>query len=459
MKEEGIEVTEALMEDIMHAKSIIREIYVFSAQFELLKSAEEKGMKVNLEEKRLLQNVVNSLLTQVKIINNSLPELIEKTPFFKELPTKSFKEQAGKQDIISLRYGHPSIEGSKQALLTIKRADKLRFLKELSFTEDSVKRLKKEYRMPKEQVEEFKKPSQYAKISNKLFSNISTQLMEKGYFKRIGGELRKSNLYFLSQTYISMAFFTSLIAFFVSIFILIFLLFFEFSLDSFLFIVRTTDPILKRLLYTFWIIFALPILTFLGFYYYPSTEKSSLAGKINQELPFVVIHMSAIAGSGIEPSKIFEIIVKSKEYPNTRKEIKKLLNEINIYGYDLVTALKNSARITSSKKLAELFKGLATTITSGGNLKEFLDKRSETLIFDYKLERENYTKTAETFMDIYITVVIAAPMMMTILLVVMGLVDLDLGISPKALSLLMVLGIALLNVIFLAFLHLKQPEA
>ena len=459
MKEENIEVAEALKGNIQHAQNVIRELYIFTSQAEILENAEDKGIMASVEEKRLLQNAINSLLIQIKIINNSLPEIIEKTPFFAELPTKSFKKGTKKQNLISLRYGHPTIGGSRDALLTIKRSDRLKFLKELTLTDESVKRLRKQYNLPKEKVEEFKKPSEYAKLSNRLFSNISTQLTEKGYFKGLGGELRKSNFYFLTHTYISMALLTSVIAFFIALFVLIFLFFFEFSLGSLFFFVRTADPIFQRLLYNFWIIFILPIVTFLGFYYYPSTEKSSISGKINQELPFVVIHMSAIAGSGIEPSKIFRIIVKSKEYPNTRKEIRKLINEINVYGYDLVTALRNSAKITSSKKLAEVFKGLATTITSGGNLKEFLEKRAESLVFDYKLEREKYTKTAETFMDIYISVVIAAPMIMTILLVVMGLIDLNLGISAKALSLLMVLGIALLNVMFLAFLHLKQPGA
>ena len=168
--------------------------------------------------------------------------------------------------------------------------------------------------------------------------------------------------------------------------------------------------------------------------------------------------MSAIAGSGVEPTKIFEIIVKSEEYPHTRKEIKKLLNKINLYGYDLVSALGESARLTSSSKLAELFKGLATTITSGGELTMFLDKRAETLVFDYKVEREKYNRIAETFMDIYISVVIAAPMMMTLLLVMMSLTGMSYGLTIQATSLIIILVIGLLNIFFLIFLHLKQPE-
>src|SRR3989344_1029985 len=148
-------------------------------------------------------------------------------------------------------------------------------------------------------------------------------------------------------------------------------------------------------------------------------EKKSSEGKINQELPFAVVHMSAISSSMIEPSKIFNIIISTKEYPALEKEFIKIQNEINIYGYDLVTALRNRSFNSPSKKLAELFNGLATTITSGGNLPVFFEKRSQSLLFEYRLDMEKQGKASETFMDIYISVVIASPMVLMLLLMMM----------------------------------------
>jgi flagellar protein FlaJ len=137
--------------------------------------------------------------------------------------------------------------------------------------------------------------------------------------------------------------------------------------------------------------------------------------------------------------------------------LKKVLNQVNVYGFDLVNALKNSARTTSSQKMAELFNGLATTISGGGNLVDFLDKRTETLLFDYKLEREKSTKNAETFMDIYISIVIAAPMIMMLLLILMGVSNINIGITTDVLTILMIAGVFLINLVFIVVLHLKQP--
>jgi len=428
----------ALKENIQYEKEIVREASLFLNQVYILESLGKQGFGVSKEERKLLVTTINSLMTQLKLLNSSLSEIIGTVSFFREFP-KEARRKIKKERLVSLKHGYPIKEG--EGLVTIKKEDRLKFLRELNLAEISVRRLKKEYTLPREKAEEFKRPSMYAKISNKLFSKLSAHLIEKGYFRKIGGELRKSNLYFLSQTYISMALFSGLLALVTSVFLLIVLLFFDLGFIKY-----------------FWIVLALPALTLVLFYFYPSTEGKSIAGKINQELPFVVIHMSAIASSGIEPTKMFGIIVKSEEYPNTRKEIKKFLNEINIYGYDVVTALRTSARATPSARLAELFKGLATVITSGGNLKDFLDKRAESLIFNYRMEREKYNKTSETFMDVYISVVIAAPMIMTMLLVMISLTGIPLGLSLGVITLLLLLGITLINVLFLIFLHSTQPK-
>jgi archaeal flagellar protein FlaJ len=167
--------------------------------------------------------------------------------------------------------------------------------------------------------------------------------------------------------------------------------------------------------------------------------------------------MSAISGSGIQPSEIFRIIGMSREYKYLRKEIRKILNQINLYGYDLVTALTNVSKTTPSQKLSELYSGLGTTIHSGGNLKEFFEKRAESLLLAYKIDREKYAKTAESFMDIYISVVIAAPMILMLLLIIMTIANFNIGFTTTQFTLLIIAALAFINIIFLTILHISQP--
>ncbi len=323
---------------------------------------------------------------------------------------------------------------------------------------ETIRRMKKPEKDKKKSKKEkgFRKPHKHVQIASKMFYSFSQKLIRKNKFKKIRRELVRSNLEFVPANYISFMLFITFVSFIVSLFILGFFLFFSLiALPPFL--IHTETPFFTRLLQTFWIPILLPIVAYFFMYFYPSMERGVLEAKIDRELPFATIHMSSISSSLVEPSKIFEIIVTTKEYPTISKEFTKLLNEINIYGYDLVSALKNIAFNSPSKKLAELFNGLATTITSGGNLPEFFEKRSQTLLLEHRLEREKQSKAAETFMDIYISVVIAAPMILMLLLIMMRVSGLGISLSTGMITIVMISGVTLLNVVFLIFLHLKQP--
>ena len=345
----------------------------------------------------------------------------------------------------------------KDAEKNLKQTESIKEHKEISRLEiDVIKRLKKRER--KVDRERMKGPSLYVKTANKLFSDISLSLYKKQTFVSLKKNLVQANLSFLPVSYISVILFTTLLSAIFAFGVFLFFLFFSISIN-FPFISFFEGDTLGRFVRISWILLVIPIGTFFIIYIYPSIEKKYIKNKINQELPFVAIHMSAIAGSMVEPSKVFEIITLTKEYPYTSKEFTKVINEINIYGYNLVNAIRQTAANTSSYKLSELLNGVATTITSGGSLEKFFEKKSQSLLFDYRLEREKYTRTAETFMDIYISVVIAAPMILMLLLLMIKISGLGIDLSTQTLTLLVVGGVSFVNFLFLTFLYLKQPES
>jgi len=436
-------------------------------EIEILREISNYNNRLNYasaSEIRLIEETISALKNNLKIVNASIPSLLNKTELIKKLPSANEymenKIEKGNQQESSKEFSYKKIEILKGAPVTIRKKDARKFMKQLNIAEENIKRLKKKKRKITYEVgsEGLKKSKGFMRLSNKFFLNTSQKLIEKGYFKSLFMELNRSNMEVLSQTYVSIMLFSSLLAFIFSIILFGFLMAFDLSIN-FPFIKFYEGNILSRILTIFWIPIVLPIATFIFLYFYPSSERKTLTKKIDNELPFAVIHMSAISGSGIEPTQIFKIIGLSNEYPNLRREIRKVLNQINIYGYDLVNALNNVSRTTPSKKLAELFNGLSTTITTGGNLKAFFEKRAETLLIEYKLEREKFTRVAEIFMDIYISIIIAAPMILMLLLTILNVAmpSLMFGISTLEASLIVVAVIALINILFLMFLHLKQP--
>ncbi len=430
-----------LKENIIQEKKTIEDV---NKILEKLKK-DEKNRKLYLQS-------LSSLMNHLKILNNAVPELLKEwSPIninvevenksgknsSKRLSSKKSKENKKKDKTLSVNYVSPTT--NKKSFVTLNKGDKEAFLKDLKLVEGNLSSLDK-IKKKEEKKASILKPNPFAKFSNKFFRRYSEKLVPK--FGSLSEDLKKANIRILLSTYISMALMSTAISLFLGV--LIFGILLAFSLDN---------------LVHLWIPIVLPGVTFLLFYIYPSGEASSVQKKISQELPFATIHMAAIAGSNIEPTKIFKIIAMSKEYQNIGTEIRKVISQVEVYGYDIVTSLKNVARRISNKKLAELFSGLATNIGTGGELKNYLEKKAENFLLDYRLERQKYSDLAGTFMDIYISILIAAPLVLMMMFIVMNVAGLGLGgLSLQALLLFSVVGIVIVNIIFIVVLNLKQPK-
>lgn len=396
----------------------------------------------------------NALLRQLALLNKAVPELLKENS-----PLKKFAGGIGKQvsvagkgnenkllkkpatatapDTVRMSYVPPSTK--EKRYITLNKTDKHSYLKELKLSEGNLISLKK-IKKGSSAGGDVHKSSSYARISNKLFLKYSERLSPK--FSDLSEDLKKANIPFLLSSYLSMAIMSSMIAFIAGA--LIFGLMMMASLSN-------------------WIYFVVPLglagLSMAAFHMYPSSEANSVQKKISQELPFAVIYMAAIAGSNIEPTKIFKIIAASEEYLNVGVEIRKVIAQVDIYGYDLITALKNVAGKTSNKDLSELFSGIATNISTGGALKDYLEKKSENFLLDYKLERQQYARLAGTFMDVYISLLIAAPLILMMMFIVMNVAGLCMGgLSITTLLALSIGGIVIINIIFLFVLNMKQPR-
>jgi len=276
-------------------------------------------------------------------------------------------------------------------------------------------------------------------FSERVFFNLAEKNLDS--LSELKKDLIGANMPILVQNYLSKVLFFTLISFFIGI---------GFGVGIFLFSKNILLAILSCLF--------VPLTVFIFFYLYPSLKKNSLEKRIGEELPFATIYMAAISSSNLEPTKMFRLIANSKEYSAVGIEMRKVVNQIDLYGYNLATALINVAKGIKNERLAELFSGISINITSGGSLKNYLEKKAENLLVDYRLDRQKYNSVAETFMDIYISLLITAPLILMIVFVVMSMTGFDIGIHPRALNFLVIFLVSLLNIIFLLVLQIKQPK-
>ena len=330
--------------------------------------------------------------------------------------------------------------------------------KQSHFNDEIIKNIDKTYIKDlvkkKKRGEELEIPD-YILYKTKRYGFISNFFMEKftrylvinydNLFLSLYKSLKSSGIPILSKTYISMMLLSTLLSFILSS-ILFFLIFQSLSIIS----------IINSLLLG--IIFSSSILVF--FYYYPSIVSNNRRRKIKNDLPFVIVHMSAIAGSGANPISMFNLILTSGEFKGVEGEIKKIVNYVNLFGYNLSTSLKLVSTTTPSKEFREFLNGLVTNIETGGDLGQYLNAKASDAITTYKLDRKKYVDTLSTYSDVYTGVLIAAPLLFFATLAIIQVLGGEIfGITAKTIAVIgTFIVIPVMNIVYLLFINIIQPE-
>ncbi|MFH1315889.1 MAG: type II secretion system F family protein [Candidatus Woesearchaeota archaeon] len=295
------------------------------------------------------------------------------------------------------------------------------------------------------------KPTLIGIISNLTVREISYALIDlfPDIFRNLYNNMRSSNTKILSNTYVNIMVFSTLVTPLIGLFLFPPLFFMQ------------GNPISLVIVKSIFMSIIVGITTFLTFYYYPTMKTKERQRNINTNLPFAVNHMSAVSSSSVPPTALFKLISSSHEYGEICIESEKINQFISIFGYDLITAIRSVAETTPSKAFKEFLEGIISTIESGGNLDEYLSDKSKESLLNYEIERQKYTETISAFSDVYTGILIAAPLFFVAALSLISILGGEIG----GVSVDTIIGmgtyivIPLLNIIFIVFLEVSQPES
>ncbi|MFH0949185.1 MAG: type II secretion system F family protein [Candidatus Aenigmatarchaeota archaeon] len=201
------------------------------------------------------------------------------------------------------------------------------------------------------------------------------------------------------------------------------------------------------------------ILILIVMHSYPFRLLRMKKTSIENNMPFAINHMSAISISGIPPFSIFKILSIIKEYGEVSRELAMVTRNVEVFGMDVNTSIKNVARRTPSNEFRHFLLGISSTIETGGSLVKYFESSAKEAIFDYKLKRQSYVQSLSTYADIYTAVLIAAPLFFVSVLSIMAIVGGPvMGFSIQTLVKIGIyLLIPLMNIFFILFIHYTQP--
>lgn len=173
------------------------------------------------------------------------------------------------------------------------------------------------------------------------------------------------------------------------------------------------------------LVFLIPLPIFLAFVIYllsqvlPDLRASSRARDIDAKLPYALNYISTMASAGVTPEKIFDSLSKQAIYGEVANEAAWIARDLQLLGRDLLSALSAAIDRSPSIRFQDLLQGAITALSSGEDLKAFFLAKSEQYVYENRQDQKKFLETLGILAESYITIVVAAPVFLIVLLSVM----------------------------------------
>jgi len=155
----------------------------------------------------------------------------------------------------------------------------------------------------------------------------------------------------------------------------------------------------------------------------PTMEKGNRAVKINLTLHNAVAYIYAMRKGGAQLMTIFRSVSdRANIYGEIALEFRQIVRDVDFFGYDVVTAIKHLTETTPSEKLKNFLEDLLSVIESGGDMSDFLSMRVRLYQEEARFEQKQFLNILSLVAESYVTLFVAGPLFLIIIMVVMGMV-------------------------------------
>ncbi len=201
---------------------------------------------------------------------------------------------------------------------------------------------------------------------------------------------------------------------------------------------------------------------FIALYAYPAIVSDSRGRHLDEELPYLSIHMAVLSQAGMPPERIFKSVmtIGSKKFQSVAaEEAKNIVQDVTFLGSDIVTSMGRNAARSPSKKYAELLKGFISVTQSGGDLTRYFLSAARSYMDNARIASKQLSETLGNISELYVSIMVVFPLVVVIMLAVMGVMGGSLG----GISILMIMylvayiGVPVMAMVVLVFLDGLMP--
>jgi flagellar protein FlaJ len=170
----------------------------------------------------------------------------------------------------------------------------------------------------------------------------------------------------------------------------------------------------------------LPILGTVGAFFVlqatPGSKAKERGRKIDRKIHPAMSFVSAMSSADVNVDQIFKELSRQKIYGEVAEEAAWITRDTELLGVDILTALRNGAQRSPSKRFQDFLQGVVTTATSGGQLKPYFLLKSEQYERENKLEQLQRVETMGLLAETFVTVVVAFPLFLVIIIAIFAVI-------------------------------------
>ena len=154
----------------------------------------------------------------------------------------------------------------------------------------------------------------------------------------------------------------------------------------------------------------------------PGSKAKERGRKIDRKISPAMSFISAMSSADVNVDQIFRELGRQKVYGQVAEEAAWITRDTELLGVDILTAIRNGAQRTPSKRFQDFLQGVVTTATSGGQLKPYFLLKAEQYERENKLEQLQRVETMGLLAETFVTVVVAFPLFLVIIIAIFAVI-------------------------------------
>jgi len=198
-------------------------------------------------------------------------------------------------------------------------------------------------------------------------------------------------------------------------------------------------------------------ITFVVFLLYPGFVSGNRKRNIESTLPYAINYVTAMSTAGIPPAEIFRQLGSSTIYGESATEARFIALEIDLFGRDLIDALRVVSSTTPSFRMKEFLQGSMGCISAGSNLTEYFRNKAEQYALENRQTQKMFLETLGLIAESYVTAMVAGPLFLIILQSIMSILSSQ--SQPFMLYIIIYLIIPFGSIAFVILISTMTPES